>query len=139
MSAWIPAPPPLSDPAMIRTRAVIAPPPIASSRARMAPLGRRREFGQRRAFPQRPVEQVTATIGAALVELVGAIGAESALERADEGAVDVGGQIAAATFAIGAHFEHVYSPAATRTASQIISTTRSTSPASSPSDITRIT
>src|SRR3546814_10411600 len=99
----------------------------------MLPLRRCREFRQRGAFAQRAVEQIAAAIGAALVELVGAVGATGALERADEGAVDIGGQIAAAAFAIGSPFQHLYSTAATRNASPHLSTTRPTSPAASPS------
>src|SRR3546814_17473058 len=68
---------------------------------RMLPFGRCREFRQRRALAQRPVEQVAAAIRAAFVELVRAVGAEGAFERADEGAVDIGRQIAAAPFAVG--------------------------------------
>ena len=52
------------------------------------------------------IEQLTAAVGAALVERVGAIGAEGIFQRADERAALVGGQIDAAAFAIGAHVEH---------------------------------
>jgi len=52
------------------------------------------------------IEQLAAAIGAALIERVGAIGAEGILQRADERAALVGGQVDAAAFAIGAHVEH---------------------------------
>lgn len=61
---------------------------------------------QRLADPRRPIDQLAAAIGAKLVERIGAFGAESAFERADERAGLIGGQIDAAAFAIGAHFEH---------------------------------
>ena len=77
---------------------------------------------QRRAFTQRPVEQIAAAVRTNLVERVGAVRAEGTFERADEGAMDIGRQVLAALFAIGSHLKHIYSPAATRTASQIIST-----------------
>jgi len=52
------------------------------------------------------IEQLAAAFGAALVERVGAIGAEGIFQRADERAALVGGQVDAAAFAIGAHVEH---------------------------------
>ena len=52
------------------------------------------------------IEQLAAAIGAALIERVRAIGAEGILQRTDERATLVGGQIDAAAFAIGAHLEH---------------------------------
>src|SRR3546814_19562499 len=74
---------------------------------RMLPFGRCREFRQRRALAQRPVEQVAAALRAAFVELVRAVGAEGAFERADEGAVDLGTQTAAAPLDSGADFKPV--------------------------------
>ena len=53
-----------------------------------------------------PVQQLAAAIGAALVELVGALGAEGAFEAADKCSGGFGRQISAAAFAIGAHFKH---------------------------------
>jgi hypothetical protein len=70
------------------------------------PLRRGRKLRQRRTFAQGPVEQVATAIGTTFIELVGATRAKGALERADEGAMDVGGQIASAAFAIGSHFKH---------------------------------
>jgi hypothetical protein len=61
---------------------------------------------QRLIHPGRPVEQLATAIGATLVQRVGTFGAEGALERADEGTGIIGGQIDAAAFAIGAHFQH---------------------------------
>lgn len=52
------------------------------------------------------IEQLAAAIGAALIERVGAIGAEGVLQRTDKRAALVGGQVDAAAFAIGAHLEH---------------------------------
>lgn len=52
------------------------------------------------------IEQLAAALGAALIERVGAIGAEGVLQRTDKRAALVGGQIDAAAFAIGAHLEH---------------------------------
>lgn len=56
--------------------------------------------------PRRAVHQLAAAIGATVVEILGAFGAEGAFERADERAGRVGGQARTAGFAIGAHFEH---------------------------------
>ena len=53
-----------------------------------------------------PVQQFAAAIGAALVELVGALGAEGAFEAADKCTGSFGRQVGAAAFAIGAHFKH---------------------------------
>ncbi len=61
---------------------------------------------QRRAGAGRPVHQLAAAIGAAIVERVGAFGAEGAFERTDERPRRGGGQVDAAAFAIGAHVEH---------------------------------
>src|SRR3569832_2541727 len=99
MSAWIPAPPPESDPAIIKTRGVIRSAPELA-------LGRGGIFGEHLVDPRRPIHQFAAAIGAAVVELLGAFGAEGAFERADEGAGFVGGQVDAAAFAVGAHLEH---------------------------------
>ena len=54
-----------------------------------------------------PVEQVAATIGANFVQAVRAIGAKCTFERTNEGAVHLRGQIGAALFAIGSHFQHI--------------------------------
>ena len=59
-----------------------------------------------RRCPRGPVQQLAAAIGAALVELVGALGAEGAFEAADKRAGGFGWQVGAAAFAIGAHFKH---------------------------------
>ena len=87
--------------------------------------------------PRRPVRQFAAAIGAAIIQRLGTLCAESAFERADEGTGGLGREIAPAALAIGAHFKH--HAAASWTAAQIASTTASTSPASSPSAMTRIT
>lgn len=62
---------------------------------------------QQLADARRAVEQLATAIGAAFIERVGAIGAEGILQRADERAALISGQINAAAFAIGAHLEHV--------------------------------
>ncbi|AJP70856.1 hypothetical protein TS85_02020 [Sphingomonas hengshuiensis] len=54
----------------------------------------------------RAVEQFAAAIGAAFVQCIGAVGAEGAFERADERPALIGGEIDAAAFAVGAHFQH---------------------------------
>jgi hypothetical protein len=73
MSACIPAPPPESDPAMIRGA----------------------------------VHQLAAAIGAAVVQRIRALGAQKVHSNEQMNApVLVGGQIDAAAFAIGAHFQH---------------------------------
>src|SRR5690242_19951915 len=87
--------------------------------------------------PRRAVDQLAAAVGTHVVQRFGAWRAEGAFEAADERARRLGGQVRPATFAVGAHFEG-HQAAAFLTASQIESTTRSTSPASSPSAITRI-
>ena len=87
--------------------------------------------------PRRPVRQLTAAIGAAIIQRLGTFRAEGAFERADERSGRLGGEIAPAALAIGAHVKH--QAAASFTAAQIASTTVSTSPASSPSAMTRIT
>ncbi len=71
--------------------------------------------------PGWPVRQLTAAIGATIIQRLGASGAEGAFERADESTGCLGGKIAAAAFAIGAHFQHYC--AASCTAAQIASTT----------------
>ena len=53
-----------------------------------------------------PVQQFAAAIWAALVQLVGASGANGALKAANERTGGFGRQISAAAFAIGAHFKH---------------------------------
>ena len=87
--------------------------------------------------PRRPVQQLAAAIGAALVERVSALRAVGAFKAADEGAGEFGRQVAAAALAVRAHLQH--QAAACCTAEQIASTTCSTSVASSPSAMTRIT
>lgn len=62
---------------------------------------------QQLADARRAVEQLATAIGAAFIERVGAIGAKGVLQRADERAALISGQINAAAFAIGAHFQHV--------------------------------
>ena len=62
---------------------------------------------QRVAGARRPIEQFAAAIGAMLIEIVGALRAEGAFERADERTTVIGREIGAAAFAVGAHFEHV--------------------------------
>ena len=54
----------------------------------------------------RPVQQLTAAIGAAFVKLVGTLGAKRAFKAANKRPGSFGGQIRAAAFAIGAHFKH---------------------------------
>ncbi len=71
---------------------------VAGSRGRMP--------HQRIVDPRGAIEQLATTIGTALVERIGAIGAEGVLQRTDERAALVSGQINAAAFAIGAHLEH---------------------------------
>jgi len=61
---------------------------------------------QCRADARGAIEQLTAAIGAALIERVRAIGTEGVLQRTDKRTALVGGQINAAAFAIGAHLEH---------------------------------
>jgi hypothetical protein len=68
--------------------------------------GRGRVLCQRIADPRGTIEQLAAAIGTALVERVGAIGAEGVLQRTDKRAALVSRQINAAAFAIGAHVEH---------------------------------
>ncbi len=70
------------------------------------PLGRSRALGEEMPSPRRPIEQFAPAIGAALVEVFGAIGAKGAFEAANEGAGILCRQIHAAAFAIGAHFKH---------------------------------
>ena len=59
-----------------------------------------------RRCPRGPVQQFAAAVGTALVELVGALGAEGAFEAADKCAGGFGWQVGAASLAIGAHFKH---------------------------------
>ena len=73
----------------------------------MLSLRRSGVFRQYRTFAERPVEQVAAAIGAEFVELVGTVRAEGALHRTDEGAMEIGGQVASAFFAIRSHFKHI--------------------------------
>ena len=54
----------------------------------------------------RSVEQFAAAIGAAVIQTVGAGGAEGAFKAANERAGCFGRKVAAAAFAIGAHFKH---------------------------------
>ena len=61
---------------------------------------------QQPADTRRTVEQLATAIRTAFIERVGAIGAEGILQRTDERATLVGGQIDAAAFAVGAHLEH---------------------------------
>jgi hypothetical protein len=75
----------------------------------MLALGRGREFCELRAMAHRTIQQITAAIGAAFFQPVGAIGAKCALERADKGAMFISRQIAATPFAIGSHFQHISS------------------------------
>ena len=56
--------------------------------------------------PARPVHQFAAAVGTAIIERVGAFGAEGALERTEERPRCLGGQVRAATLAIGAHLKH---------------------------------
>ena len=65
-------------------------------------------FGQMARVADGAVEQVAAAIGADFVQPVGAIGAKGALKGANEGSMHLRGQIGAAFFAIGAHFQHVF-------------------------------
>ena len=53
------------------------------------------------------VHQLAAAVGAAVIQILGAFGAEGTFERADEGAGRFGGKADTAHLAIGAHFEHV--------------------------------
>ena len=53
-----------------------------------------------------PVQQFAAAIGAALVKLVGALGAKGAFEAADERTGGLSRQVGAATLAVWAHFKH---------------------------------
>src|SRR5688572_5613802 len=101
------------------------------------PLRRWRMFHMQGFGPGRAVHQLAAAVGAAVIERFGAIGAKSALEAADERAGRLGRQVRPATLAIGAHLEH--QAAAFSTAAQIEATAASTSAASSPSAMTRIT
>ena len=55
---------------------------------------------------RRPIEHFAPAIGAQIIERLGTLRAKRALERANERAGRLGGEIGAATFAIGAHFEH---------------------------------
>lgn len=52
------------------------------------------------------IHKLTAAIGADIVKFFGAWRAEGAFEAANERARRFGGQISAATFAVGAHVEH---------------------------------
>jgi hypothetical protein len=56
------------------------------------------------------VHQFALAIGAAIIEVFGAFGAEGAFHRTDEGAGGFGGKLGAAVFAIGAHFQHCFYP-----------------------------
>ena len=56
--------------------------------------------------PRWSIHQLAAAIGAAIIERLGAGGAERAFEAADERAGGFGWQIGAAALAIGAHFKH---------------------------------
>lgn len=69
---------------------------------------RRRRAGQEVARPARPRPQFTVAVGAAPVQTISrTIGAECALEAADEGGVAGGGKIHVTAFAVWAEFEHV--------------------------------
>ena len=59
--------------------------------------------------PKRTPLELAAAVGAHAAELRGALGAEGALERADEGRTVAAGQIPVAAFAVGAEFEHACS------------------------------
>jgi hypothetical protein len=72
----------------------------------MLSLRRCREFLQHGSLAQRPVKKVATAIGADFVGLVGAARAKGTFERADEGPMDIRGQITAAFFAIGSHLKH---------------------------------
>ena len=54
-----------------------------------------------------PIHQFAAAIGAVLIQLIRAIAAERAFERTDKRAGCLRRKIAAAAFAIGAHFKHL--------------------------------
>ena len=63
-------------------------------------------LGQIGLRPRRPIDQFAPAIGAAIVKRLGTGCAEGAFERTDECACRRGGQVGAAAFTIGAHFEH---------------------------------
>ncbi len=62
---------------------------------------------QRVTRPRRPVEQFAPAVRAPLVERIGAVRTEAALERTDERSRLIGGKVRAAPLAIGPHFQHV--------------------------------
>ncbi len=69
---------------------------------------RRRRACQEVAGPARPSRQIAVAVRAAPVQHINrTIGAECALEAADEGAVGGGGKIHVTAFAVWAEFEHV--------------------------------
>ena len=109
MSAWMPAPPPLSEPAMIRMRGNRHRGPLRSVEAGY--------FVEQMRRADRPRLEIAAAIGADSGERpVDAVGAEGAFERADARVRAVRRQIAAAALAIGPQFQHQ----AAFTAAQIV-------------------
>lgn len=70
------------------------------------PLDGRRILGLKMPRAARPVEQLTPAIGAAFIEVPGAVGAKGAFHAANERTTILSRKVQAATFAIGAHFKH---------------------------------
>src|SRR5688572_27123027 len=101
MSAWMPAPPPESEPAMIRMRGVLM--RVSSS---MLAHRRGRILAELLGGSDRTRLEIAAAIRADSGERpVHALGAEGALEGADARLLAVGRQVAAAAFAIGSQLE----------------------------------
>jgi hypothetical protein len=68
-----------------------------------------RVFSQHGCRPDRPRHEIALAIGAAVIELVlRAIGAKGAFERTDDRLIRFRRKIAAAAFATGSKFQHVF-------------------------------
>src|SRR3546814_18736379 len=74
-------------------------------------------------WPDRPVQQFAAAIGADIIQRLRTCRAESAFEGADEGTASRSREVSPAPFAVWPHLKH--QAAASATAVQMRSTTRS--------------
>src|SRR3546814_2205870 len=88
-------------------------------------------------WPDRPVQQFAAAIGADIIQRLRTCRAESAFEGADEGTASRSREVSPAPFAVWPHLKH--QAAASATAVQMRSTTSFTWSSRSPSAITRMT
>src|SRR3546814_11992116 len=88
-------------------------------------------------WPDRPVQQFAAAIGADIIQRLRTCRAESAFEGADEGTASRSREVSPAPFAVGQHLKH--QAAASATAVQMRSTTSFTWSSRSPSALQRLT